>query len=67
MVDTYEVLYLPTDAGTIRLDIYFKHSIYHVQAELDILITSSHHREKKVAVKKAILLLATEHNSHKGL
>ncbi|MGM7724246.1 hypothetical protein [Metabacillus sp. Hm71] len=64
MVRTCEFVYLPTDAGTIRLDIYYKHSIFHVQAELNELMTSSYDRKKVEAVKKALLLLAKEHHAY---
>lgn len=63
MLHTYEFVYLPTDVGTIRLDIYFKHSMYHVQAELNDLVTSSYDRKKVEAVKKSLLLLAKEHHA----
>ncbi|QGQ46277.1 hypothetical protein [Metabacillus sediminilitoris] len=63
MLRTIEFVYLPTDVGTIRLDIYYKHSMYHVQAELDDLVTSSYDRKKVEAVKKSLLLLAKEHHA----
>ena len=63
MIRTYEFVYLPTDAGTIRLDIYYKHSMFHVQAELNGLVTSSYDRKKVEAVKKSLLLLAKEHHA----
>ncbi|KKI91964.1 hypothetical protein WQ54_11765 [Bacillus sp. SA1-12] len=64
MVRTCEFVYLPTDVGTIRLDIFYKHSMFHVQAELNELMTSSYDRKKVEAVKKALLLLAKEHHAY---
>lgn len=63
MSRTYEFVYLPTDVGTIRLDIFYKHSMFHVQAELNGLMTSSYDRKKVEAVKKSLLLLAKEHHA----
>ncbi|HZH59412.1 MAG TPA: hypothetical protein VEY70_07530 [Metabacillus sp.] len=63
MSRTYEFVYLPTDVGTIRLDIFYKHSMFHVQAELNDLMTSSYDRRKVEAVKKSLLLLAKEHHT----
>ena len=58
-----EFVYLPTDVGTIRLDIYFKHSMFYVHAELNELLVSSYGSNKVDAVKKAILILAKEHHA----
>ncbi|WP_226665526.1 hypothetical protein [Metabacillus litoralis] len=63
MLRTYEFLYLPTDVGTIRVDIFYKHAIFHVQAELNGLMSSSYDRKKVDAVKKSLLLLAKEHHA----
>ena len=64
MERTCEFVYLPTDVGTIRLDIYHKHSLFHVQAELNNILASSYDRVKVEAVKKAILLLAKEYQAY---
>jgi hypothetical protein len=63
MLRTYEFVYLPTDVGTIRVDIHYKHSMFHVQAELNDLMSSAFDRKKVEAVKKALLLLAKEHHA----
>ncbi|WP_273123012.1 hypothetical protein ACNRWW_09630 [Metabacillus sp. HB246100] len=63
MIRTYEFLYLPTDVGTIRVDIYYKHAFFYVQAELNGLLTSSYAQRKVDAVKKSLLLLSKEHHA----
>lgn len=63
MMRICEFVYLPTDVGTIRLDIHTKNSLFYVHAELNELLASSYGRNKVNAVKKAILILAKEHHS----
>ncbi|MDQ0230403.1 hypothetical protein [Metabacillus malikii] len=64
MLQSCELVFLPTEVGTIRLDIFHENSLFHVQAELDHLVTSAYDKVKVEAVKKAILLLTEEYQAY---
>lgn len=59
----YEILYLPTNSGTIRIDLSFKRSSYTAHAELGGHLSMGKDRNKRNAIKKSLLELAKQVHS----
>lgn len=51
----YEILYLPTNCGTIRVDLSYKRSVYIAHAELLGHLSTGKDRNKLTAVKNPFL------------
>ncbi|MDR0137478.1 hypothetical protein RFW18_06920 [Metabacillus idriensis] len=56
----YEILYLPTNSGTIRIDLSYKRSFYFAHAELLGHTSSGKDRNKRNAIKKSLLALSKQ-------
>ncbi|UAL54482.1 MULTISPECIES: hypothetical protein [Metabacillus] len=56
----YEILYLPTNSGTIRIDLSYKRSFYIAHAELLGHLSSGKDRNKRNAIKKSLLELSKQ-------
>ncbi|KEZ54356.1 MULTISPECIES: hypothetical protein [Metabacillus] len=59
----YEILYLPTNCGTIRVDLSYKRSVYIAHAELLGHQSTGKDRNKLTAVKKSLLELSKQVHS----